>query len=137
MKTETTQKENIHVKQDTKKTGDKIAIVLIRGFIDMDAEVKETLTRLSLKKKNNCVILEKNPVHLGMAKKVRDYATWGELDSETLAQLQKMAKPGKKTIGLNPPRKGYGRKGIKLSFSKKGALGYRGAKINDLLKRMM
>jgi len=36
---------------------------------------------------------------------------------------------------LNPPKRGY--EGIKRSFTNKGALGYRGKKINDLLKRMI
>ena len=34
-------------------------------------------------------------------------------------------------------KKGYGRKGIKTPFSKGGALGYRGDKINDMIQRMM
>ena len=38
---------------------------------------------------------------------------------------------------LNPPAKGFGRKGIKVSFKAKGALGYRADKINDLIKRMI
>ena len=36
---------------------------------------------------------------------------------------------------LTPPRKGY--EGVKRSFQNGGALGYRGAKINDLIQRMM
>jgi large subunit ribosomal protein L30 len=36
---------------------------------------------------------------------------------------------------LNPPKKGYG--GIKRSFKKGGALGYRGKEINKLLDRMI
>ena len=43
----------------------------------------------------------------------------------------------KKFYRLDPPRKGFGRKGIKMAFSKGGALGYRAEKINDLVKRMM
>ena len=38
---------------------------------------------------------------------------------------------------LNPPRKGFGRKGIKVDFKIGGALGERKEKINDLIKRMM
>jgi large subunit ribosomal protein L30 len=38
---------------------------------------------------------------------------------------------------LNPPRKGFERKGIKVPFSLGGALGYRKNKINDLIKRMI
>ena len=40
-------------------------------------------------------------------------------------------------FALSPPRGGFERKGIKASFSDKGALGYRADKINDLLKKMM
>ena len=36
---------------------------------------------------------------------------------------------------LNPPKKGY--EGIKRSFVNKGALGYRGEKINALIERMI
>ncbi len=38
---------------------------------------------------------------------------------------------------LNPPRKGFERKGTKMPYSLGGALGYRKADINDLLRRMM
>lgn len=43
----------------------------------------------------------------------------------------------KMPIRMRPPSKGYGRKGIKKSFSAGGALGYRGEKINDLIERML
>jgi large subunit ribosomal protein L30 len=36
---------------------------------------------------------------------------------------------------LNPPKKGY--EGVKRSFVNKGALGYRGEKINALIERMI
>ena len=36
---------------------------------------------------------------------------------------------------LNPPKKGF--EGIKRSFSNKGALGYRGKEINNLIERMI
>ena len=37
---------------------------------------------------------------------------------------------------LHPPRKGYGRKGIKYAYSVGGALGYRGENINQLITKM-
>ncbi|MCH8329067.1 MAG: 50S ribosomal protein L30, partial [Nanoarchaeota archaeon] len=43
----------------------------------------------------------------------------------------------KKIFRLNSPKKGYGRKGVKISFTKGGALGYRGDKIKDLILRMI
>ena len=46
--------------------------------------------------------------------------------------------PGlKKFFRLNPPLKGFERKGIKIPFSLGGALGYRKEKINDLIRRMV
>jgi large subunit ribosomal protein L30 len=41
----------------------------------------------------------------------------------------------KPVLRLHPPRKGY--EGVKRPFSMGGALGYRGMKINDLLRRMI
>jgi large subunit ribosomal protein L30 len=41
----------------------------------------------------------------------------------------------KKVFRLHPPRKGL--EGIKRSYANKGALGYRGKSIENLLKRMM
>ena len=41
----------------------------------------------------------------------------------------------KPVLRLHPPRKGY--EGIKRSFALGGALGYRGDKINDLVRRMI
>jgi len=46
--------------------------------------------------------------------------------------------PGMKSFfKLQPPRKGFERKGIKTPFSQGGVLGYRKAKINDLIQRML
>ena len=38
---------------------------------------------------------------------------------------------------LNPPRKGFEAKGVKVQFSMGGVLGYRKDKINDLIRRMV
>ncbi|MCW1296306.1 MAG: 50S ribosomal protein L30 [Candidatus Parvarchaeota archaeon] len=43
----------------------------------------------------------------------------------------------KKVFRLKPPSGGFERKGIKVSFKEGGALGYRGEKINVLLKKMI
>jgi len=43
----------------------------------------------------------------------------------------------KKVFRLHAPRKGFERQGIKKMFSVGGAAGYRGAKINELIQRMM
>lgn len=112
-----------------------IAIVLVRGIVGTSEQTRSTLRMLRLDRKNHCVIVAKTPSFLGMTQKVKDYITWGDVDAETIALLKKKMENG--VIRLQPPRKGFGRKGIKVPFSVGGALGYRGEKINDLLKRMV
>tara|TARA_B100001750_G_C15486282_1_gene588496 strand:+ start:886 stop:1359 length:474 start_codon:yes stop_codon:yes gene_type:complete len=63
---------------------------------------------------------------------------------KTIKALAKGLSEGKAIVGdipelkpvfrLHPPRKGY--EGIKRSFNEGGALGYRGEKINQLIRRM-
>ena len=43
----------------------------------------------------------------------------------------------KPVFRLTPPKKGFGRQGIKKPYSIGGALGYRASDINDLLNRMI
>ncbi|MEM4662594.1 MAG: 50S ribosomal protein L30 [Candidatus Diapherotrites archaeon] len=61
-----------------------------------------------------------------------------ELSNKIISGEIEIKKLGlKMPIRARPPKKGYGRKGIKKSFSVGGALGYRGNKINDLISRMV
>ncbi len=142
-------------------TEKKLAVILVRGLVEVPQKVKDTLSFLNLKRKNNCVILEKTPVNMGMIQKVKDYITWGEIDDKLFNDL--LTKRGKEVVArltdvknkysynfmeingkkyskvfhLNPPKKGFGRKGIKVPFKTGGALGYRAEKINDLIERML
>ena len=110
----------------------KIGVIMIRSEVSFSQQIKDTLKMLGLKKKNACVILDNTPSNLGMVKKAKDLVTWGELNEEVLGLLK-----DKKVINLHPPRGGFERKGIKIPFKVGGALGYRGEKINDLIKRML
>lgn len=113
----------------------KIAVVRVRGLVKIRRDFVATLKMLNLNCKNNCIIFEDTPEKLGMIKKVKDFVTWGEINEETIALLGSCKKD--KFYALQPPKKGFGRKGIKMPFNKGGGLGYRGNKINDLLKRMV
>ena len=140
----------------------QLAVVRVRGLTGIKIKIEDTLKMLRLYKKNYCCVLPNNPIYLGMLKKSKDYITWGEIDDETFNILVEKRgeefkgretdsknkikyndfvlinnKKIKKYFRLNPPRKGFGRKGIKTSFQNGGALGYRGDKINDLIKRMI
>ena len=148
--------------KESKENDRKIAIVRVRGLIGIKYDIKETLDRLELYRKNYCVVVPRTASFVGMIKKVKDYSTWGEIDEDTYKSLIEKrseeykgrvsdkngkikynrfmdvnGKKIKKYFRLNSPRKGYGRKGIKYSFKNGGALGDRGDKINDLIKRMI
>jgi large subunit ribosomal protein L30 len=63
------------------------AVVRVRGTININIEIKETLRYLNLNRVNHCVILPENPVMKGMLQKAKDYITWGEVDGETAEKL--------------------------------------------------
>jgi large subunit ribosomal protein L30 len=134
----------------------------VRGITGIKTKIEDTLNMLRLYKYNYCSVLPNNPIYAGMLKKAKDYITWGEIDDETFKILVDKRgeefhgreedskgkikyndfvvannKKIKKYFRLNPPRKGFERNGIKHSFQQGGALGYRGEKINDLIKRMV
>ncbi len=156
-------KEKKEIKQIKKEiSNEKVAVILIRGLVGIKKEIKNTLKMLKLLKKNCCVVFDKNPSILGMIIKCKDYITYGEIDNETYKLL--VEKRGKEYKGrledtrgkikynkfiqvdnkklkpyfrLSPPKGGFERKGIKNPYQKGGVLGYRGDKINDLIKRML
>ncbi|MBI2564465.1 uL30 family ribosomal protein [Candidatus Woesearchaeota archaeon] len=114
----------------------KLAIIRIRGDYNLNREERTTLELLSLTRKNTCVLKDESPTIKGMLNKVQHLITWGFVDSDTEKLLEKCkGKNGK--IHLSPPKKGYGRKGIKISFAQSGAYGDRKEKINNLLQRMV
>ncbi len=112
-----------------------IAVVRVRGSIGVNRDILDTMGMLNLHRQNYCVLLNDSPGVRGMLRKAKDYITWGEIDGETKGMLLK--KSGKKFFRLNPPRKGFGRKGIKKPFSVGGALGNRKEKISELVRRML
>lgn len=140
----------------------QLAAVRVRGLTGIKRDVVETMKMLRLYKNNFCSVLPNNKLYAGMLRRAKDYITWGELNEETFKTL--VDKRGEEFVGretdskkkikyndfvivnnkkikkyfrLSPPRKGFERKGVKYSFQQGGALGYRGEKINDLIKRMI
>jgi len=115
----------------------KIAVIRISGRTRKNKEIEDTFKMLHLYKKFSCAIIEDCPSNLGMIKKLKDYVTYGPVSSEVLALLSKKGDKGEKSYRLHPPVGGFERKGTKKSFKEGGALGDRGEKINDLIKRMI
>lgn len=139
----------------------KIAVVLIRGTVRAPHFVGKTLAALNLQRVNQAVVVADTPAIKGMIVKVKDYVTWGEISENTFVEL--LSKRGELYLGrlqdrkkkyqyrvlnvngksykpnfrLNPPSKGFGRKGTKVAYAASGGLGYRGEAINDLIRRML
>ncbi|MFH1848726.1 MAG: uL30 family ribosomal protein [archaeon] len=117
-----------------------MAVIRIRGNIGVRTDVSDTMKMLHLYHANSCLVLKSTASAMGMVKKAKDYITYGEISDNVLAELSKKisrdTKAGK-VFGLAPPRGGFERKGIKTPFANGGAIGYRGEKINDLIKKMI
>lgn len=152
--------ENIVKPKSTKGT---VAVLRVRGLVRIDRDVQDTLRFLNLNQKNSCSLHKMTPSLLGMLKKVKDYATWGEVDSSVVDALfnkrgeeyqgklkdvagkinyasryvEHKGKKYKKYFRLPNPKGGFDRKGIKTPYALSGALGYRGEAMNVLLKKML
>lgn len=139
-----------------------LAAVRIRGRTMIRTTIEDAMKMMRLYKNNFCVVVPNTPTYIGMLNQAKDYITWGEIDDETFKLLVEKRgeefhgreadskelikyndyfvvgnKKLKRYFRLNSPRKGFGRKGIKQSFQRGGTLGYRGAAINDLIKKMI
>lgn len=108
------------------------AVIRIRGVMNRNQEINDTLSMLNLKRINHCVLLPETPSYKGMLNKVVNWVTWGEVSEEMEKKLK--AKIVNKIARLSPPSHGY--ESTKLHFPK-GSAGYRGKEINELLKRMV
>lgn len=77
------------------------------------------------------------PVNDKYIKSNSKYKSLKDFSAEIIKGNAKLSdlKDIKAVFRLHPPRKGY--EGIKRPFSLGGALGYRGDKINDLIRRMI
>lgn len=65
------------------------AIIRLRGKINVNPQIKDTLKFLRLNQVNHAVVLPDNETTKGMLKVAKDYVTWGEIDAETLAEAIK------------------------------------------------
>lgn len=63
------------------------AVVRLRGTVDVNRKIKDTLKMLRLHKRYHCVVVPDNPSYRGMLQVVKDYVAYGEIGAETLAML--------------------------------------------------
>jgi large subunit ribosomal protein L30 len=64
-----------------------IAIVRVRGTVNINTDTKDALRMLHLTRANHCTIIPENPQWRGTLLKVKDYVTWGKVDEKTLLEL--------------------------------------------------
>ena len=140
-----------------------IVIIRIAGMVKVRAKTEETLTRIRLRRKYSCTILDESKEEInGMVKKVKDLVAYGNINEDTLVKLvkhrgkmqdkteiteEKAKEIAKKIIEkksiqetglkpffrLHPPRKGIK---SKLAYPK-GVLGNHKENINRLVERML
>lgn len=91
----------------------RIAVVRVRGKVDVKKKIKDTLKMLRLYKANYCVVIKNNEIYLGMLKKTKDYISWGEINEETFKMLlEKRGRlPGNKLLTEN-----YLKEKLKLNY---------------------
>lgn len=137
-----------------------IAVIRISGQVNVSEEVKEALNRLKLRRKYALVLVNETTETKKLLKKIRDYISYGEIKTETLAKLlAERAQPIDKSkkidakkvmteiekkpmeelglkpfFRLHPPRGGIDAK--KHAGVNKGVLG-ENPKINELIERML
>jgi large subunit ribosomal protein L30 len=77
--------------EKTKVTVQKVpkmmAIVRVRGDINVKPGISATMKLLRLHRKHRCVVVPATQNYMGMISKVKDYCTFGEVDEATLKDL--------------------------------------------------
>ena len=62
-------------------------VVRIRGQVNLNGQVRDTMQYLRLTRANHCVFLPQNATSDGMLQKAKDYVTWGEVDPTVAARM--------------------------------------------------
>jgi large subunit ribosomal protein L30 len=66
-----------------------LAVIRIRGSVNVWKEFKDTMKIMRLKTVNNCVVVPDNDSYMGMVMKVKDYVTFGEINLKTFVAMLK------------------------------------------------
>ena len=64
-----------------------VAIIRIRGTVNVRWDVEDTLKLLRLHKPNHCVVMRLSPSLRGMLMKAQNKVAWGEIDFDTFLRL--------------------------------------------------
>jgi len=66
-----------------------IAVIRIKGQINIKQKMNDTMCMLRLYRKNYCTIVGDSPETTGMIRKVKDFVAWGKISEEEKANLPK------------------------------------------------
>jgi large subunit ribosomal protein L30 len=66
-----------------------LAIVRLVGTVGVTKKVADTMKMLRVNAANECSLAEDNASVKGMLQMCKDYCTWGEVDSATLAEMMR------------------------------------------------
>ncbi|MBS3077457.1 hypothetical protein J4233_04260 [Candidatus Pacearchaeota archaeon] len=138
-----------------------IVVIRIAGKVNLSGDIKETLNRIHTHRKYSAVLLPESENTFKLLMKIRNFVSYGKINTETLAKLlaergqpikagakidakKVMSELEKKSLGelglkpffrLHPPRKGIESK-KHAGETGKGVLG-ENKKINELVERML
>jgi len=62
-------------------------VIRVRGSVGLDKEREYIFKLAHLTRKNHAVLVEGTPSNLGSIRRIKDYATWGEVTVDTIALL--------------------------------------------------
>ncbi len=65
----------------------KLAVLRLRGTVNVEKETRDTLHMLRLEKPHHCIVIDDRASYKGMLQKVKDHVTFGEIDKEIFTPL--------------------------------------------------
>jgi large subunit ribosomal protein L30 len=63
------------------------AVVRMRGTVNVNRKIKDTLSMLRLHRRYHCVVVPVTDSYRGMLQVVKDYVAFGEVNADTLATI--------------------------------------------------
>lgn len=64
-----------------------LAVLRLRGSVNIARELEQVFSFLHLNRKNHLTLMKGSPSNVGMIRRIKDYATWGEVSQETISKL--------------------------------------------------
>jgi len=111
----------------------KEMLVKVHGYVTW-GEIEEKTLEALLEKRGRLQGNKRVGKEFLKKSKVKSFGEMAKTVLESKSSLEKLGiKP---VFRLSPPKKGHMRKGIKAAYSIGGALGYRAADINELVRKM-